>query len=181
MKEVKKIEWSDFVNGCMSTCTPKCESLEYLIPGLKSEVGEIYGVIAKYVRGDFNEETFIKRIKSEVGDVMWFLGVLSRVLERERDIDYITESPIITKEIVMDQVISFVDELDSYYIGTKWLLLPISTLNKLCDSVGFTLYDAMNGVLVKLKNRKENGTIQGDGESCSERLSNVNNLDKGGE
>lgn len=166
MSEVKKIEWSEFVEKCKSTCKPSCEGFDYLIPGLKSEIGEVYGVLAKYVRGDFDEETFVKRMKSEVGDVMWFVAIISDVVCD--DIEYVSETYDKIDEIVLEQVNVCINEVSDANGTTSHVL----ALYKLSGSLGFSLYDSMIGVLDKLKKRKEKGTIQGDGESNEERLSN---------
>jgi len=54
----------------------------YLIAGIASESGEVAGQYAKYKRGDFSREEYIKRVEKELGDVLYmvaryadFLGV----------------------------------------------------------------------------------------------------------
>jgi NTP pyrophosphatase (non-canonical NTP hydrolase) len=44
--------------------------------GISGKAGEIQETFKKYVRGDFGKEELRKRIKVEVGDVLWYLAVL---------------------------------------------------------------------------------------------------------
>jgi hypothetical protein len=174
MKENKKIEWSEFVKGCKSTIKPPCGEFSYLLPGMKAEVGEILGVFAKCVRGDFDEDEFVKRMMSESGDVMWFLGVISTLIDLD-EVECIYDGPVIRQTVVMEEVEVVLDNLFSAcsIIDIKTGIRPfLILLNKLGIAVGFSLYECMNGVLEKLAKRKDKGTIQGDGETNGERVAN---------
>jgi len=64
-------EYQDFVH---TTCVVRRESLgDYLQAGLASEIGEYFGVMAKYHRGDrclFDTQELMQK---ELGDIMWFV------------------------------------------------------------------------------------------------------------
>jgi NTP pyrophosphatase (non-canonical NTP hydrolase) len=47
---------------------------EYILAGLIGEVGELYSAVAKYERGDFDQEELQNREIKELGDMMWFIS-----------------------------------------------------------------------------------------------------------
>ena len=63
------------------TQLPECESLDYLLPGLVSEVGELMGKIAKRVRGDADvtDAMFI----GELGDILWMVAMIAKAKRLE--------------------------------------------------------------------------------------------------
>jgi|TARA_B100000768_G_scaffold155091_1_gene152018 NTP pyrophosphatase (non-canonical NTP hydrolase) len=70
---------NDYQNRAHKTAIyPVNKSLEYLITGLASEVGEVSGKVAKYYRkdGEFPKEAVL----DELGDVLWFVAELSTML-----------------------------------------------------------------------------------------------------
>ena len=42
--------------------------------GLADEAGEVCGVRKKMYRGDFDEAEYQRRLKAELGDVLWYLA-----------------------------------------------------------------------------------------------------------
>jgi NTP pyrophosphatase (non-canonical NTP hydrolase) len=61
------------------TALPTAQRLEYLLPGLTAEVGEMMDVFAKAVRDQdgYFAPADKARIESEAGDILWFLaGIL---------------------------------------------------------------------------------------------------------
>jgi NTP pyrophosphatase (non-canonical NTP hydrolase) len=84
--------------------------ISYCILGLNGEAGEIANKYKKVLRGDTELTEELKaKIKDEIGDVQWYLSVLSNLL-------------------------------------------------------GFTLEDVCKTNIKKLNERRENGTIKGDGD-----------------
>ena len=70
---------NDYQNRAHKTAIyPVNKSLEYLITGLASEVGEVSGKVAKYYRkdGEFPKEAVL----DELGAVLWFVAELSTML-----------------------------------------------------------------------------------------------------
>jgi NTP pyrophosphatase (non-canonical NTP hydrolase) len=53
---------------------PPEKTLEYLALGLSSEAGEVCGKIKKYIRDKSDYETLVENIKSESGDVLWYIS-----------------------------------------------------------------------------------------------------------
>ena len=52
-------------------------ALTYLSLGLANEGGEAAGVMKKWLRGDYDLEETKKRMKGELGDVLWYVAVLA--------------------------------------------------------------------------------------------------------
>jgi NTP pyrophosphatase (non-canonical NTP hydrolase) len=46
----------------------------YPVYGLAEEVGEVMGIFAKYERGDFMVDELKRRLRKELGDVLWMLA-----------------------------------------------------------------------------------------------------------
>lgn len=61
------VEWTD-----RTAVYPEFSWYPYY--GLVSEAGEIAGAIAKYERRDFNGDELKRRVKKELGDVMWMIA-----------------------------------------------------------------------------------------------------------
>lgn len=61
-----------------STLTPNADCAEYLLGNLAAEAGECLGQWAKMYRGDFDEKEFRRRLKKELGDVLWQTAQVAR-------------------------------------------------------------------------------------------------------
>lgn len=55
--------------------------ITYAALGLAGEAGEVANKAKKLLRGDANRDELIEGIKSEIGDVLWYLAALSDDLE----------------------------------------------------------------------------------------------------
>lgn len=69
---------TDYTPAALATCEARSYDLEYLLPGLIGEVGELFGEVARAHRlgGDRRAE-----IIAEYGDIAWMTAIL---LHRER-------------------------------------------------------------------------------------------------
>ncbi len=56
---------------------PSHHALIYLTLGLASEAGEVSGVVKKWVRGDHTSQAMQDKMKSELGDVCWYIARLA--------------------------------------------------------------------------------------------------------
>lgn len=63
------------------TALPRAGSLDYLIPGLAAEAGEVAGAYAKYIRDDIRFADAKENILKEVGDVLWFTAMICNQLD----------------------------------------------------------------------------------------------------
>lgn len=64
------------------TALPSAQRLEYLLPGLSAEVGELMDIFAKQIRdadGQFADGE-LARIAKEAGDVLWFVACILRLM-----------------------------------------------------------------------------------------------------
>lgn len=93
MKE-KELTLNEYQRMAMTTCLPSCKNDMYMLLGLVEEVGELCGKVSKAIRKEqmsvdendlsfrgptFDEDNANKsQIKSELGDILWFVAGLSR-------------------------------------------------------------------------------------------------------
>lgn len=83
---------NDYQKKAMETCLPSCKNDMYMLFGLVEEVGELSGKISKAIRKEQacvyensiriepSEETeyLCEKIKSELGDCLWFISGIAR-------------------------------------------------------------------------------------------------------
>ena len=62
------------------TVYPKEKAFEYLATGLAAEAGEVSGIVSKWIRGERGGEADIIVLRRELGDVLWFVSEMSRML-----------------------------------------------------------------------------------------------------
>ena len=67
----------DYQKQAKLFCLPQAYNQSYLTLGLAAEAGEVAGKLAKYIRDDVSFPQFKKDIVAELGDVLWFVAVLS--------------------------------------------------------------------------------------------------------
>ena len=72
-----KMTWEQYkVEAAKFATYPKENEQVYLLTGYKAEVGEIYGVSAKYYRGDYDFDEYLRLLRKECGDVFWFVAMM---------------------------------------------------------------------------------------------------------
>lgn len=77
---------NDYALAASATAVyPKKDGLMYLALGLAGEVGEVCNKVKKIVRGDYRddetkEQAAYEAIKDELGDCLWYLSALPKVL-----------------------------------------------------------------------------------------------------
>lgn len=73
------LTFGEYQGVAKTTALPTAMDLNYLIPGLVAEAGEVAGKYAKIIRdknGDISAEDRLELLK-EVGDVLWFLALIA--------------------------------------------------------------------------------------------------------
>ena len=86
----------EYQNKAMMTCMPSCDNYSYMMLNLVGEVGELAGKVAKHIRkgnavienshlitecgGSFISHEEMNDIKKEVGDCLWQLAGLCKVM-----------------------------------------------------------------------------------------------------
>ena len=53
----------------------------YNLTALAAEIGEVSAVYAKWLRGDYSDAEMLRRLKLELGDVLWHLSGLALSLD----------------------------------------------------------------------------------------------------
>lgn len=90
---------NNYQEKAMATCLPSCNNDVYALNGMQAEVGEIADKVAKWVRKGickiesnhlvFNTSDesvvagFRKELAKELGDVLWFIALMSKTLGYE--------------------------------------------------------------------------------------------------
>jgi NTP pyrophosphatase (non-canonical NTP hydrolase) len=139
---------------------PPEKAQEYLECLLFSEIGEVVGVHAKYVRGDFDETEYKKRLIGELGDVL-FAGSL--LFDKyyfgawvEKVYRYRIKSPL---EEARDALYYFIAN------AGRWSASEVALfISNLAKSIGITIEELREANVKKLQSRKERGKIRGDGD-----------------
>lgn len=82
VRELNFMNMNDYQNEALGTAVfPPQQAIQYLTLGLMNEAGEVGGKIKKYLRGDYGFDELQERISGELGDVLWYLAVLTDELE----------------------------------------------------------------------------------------------------
>jgi len=78
---------------------------DYITAGLVGEIGEIYSLMAKYHRDGMDYEVFRDKLKSELGDVMWFITQMANYYKFDM------------QDIVMSNMSKLIDRQERNVIG----------------------------------------------------------------
>ena len=80
------MDLNEFQKFCERTAVyPKELGPAYCLTGLLSEAGEVAGKMKKYLRGDYGYEAMQDGVISELGDVLWYIAMLSKELDTSLD------------------------------------------------------------------------------------------------
>lgn len=75
MKKLRSL--NEYQDAAWDLALNKSRTWGYLFPGLVSEIGELAEIFAKGVRDGY-PDNFNHRVKSELGDILWFVACLCR-------------------------------------------------------------------------------------------------------
>lgn len=143
---------------------PPEKAQEYLECLLFSEIGEVVGVHAKYVRGDFDETEYKKRLIGELGDVLFagsllfdkpMLGSLFNVWV-EKVYQYRPRSLLEEASYALQSFPGAEGEWSVYEV--------VNFIATMCKALGITIEELREANVKKLQSRKERGKIRGDGD-----------------
>jgi len=152
---IKQTRTTDLVN-----------TVKHAALGLISEVGEVYGVLAKIERGDKIDRA--ERMTGELGDVAWFLARLT-------DLNQIKEiGPLLLHNYPHDTF----DDLTHNLIGLAYrhLIRPDERVQegyfrhawtrwaRLCQIENLDPLTVLESNLAKLRDRAARRVLQGDGD-----------------
>lgn len=85
IRNIRSMKLNDYQADARATCISSANNLPYLVTGLAAEAGEVAGKYAKYIRdSNIGVNDYIKLrndLIKELGDVLWFVAVLSDKLD----------------------------------------------------------------------------------------------------
>ena len=90
------MQLNEYQQKAMSTCMESCDNFAYMFTGMVGEIGEFASKVAKAIRREYaviDHNTFITEygtnamteaelhdLKSEAGDILWFIAGLCNVM-----------------------------------------------------------------------------------------------------
>jgi len=174
-------KFSDYVLAARETADPEAFELEYLIPGIIGEVGELFGQRAKahwHGKPDFE---LAKELRNELGDVAWMTAILlDRYGVREiPDEQYEKlDRPYASAIPVSSLLLARIESLHAAYLASLGLpdlgarLIPSSAvelwalIEKRAEQItdGYPFEDVLAANLRKLADRKARGVLKGSGD-----------------
>lgn len=155
--------------GAVSTAFPSALSHDYLIPGLISEVGELFGKRAKAVRDGWTEERFKAEKVKEYGDICWMTAVALHIegateVRKTLGSEDLSYSPWDEVNLQAGEVFHAWSEDNSTFLnslGWQWLILQ-----RYCLPITGSTFDVvLQANLDKLAGRMERGTLSGSGDA----------------
>lgn len=163
---------SDYQARALETALPTALTPEYLVPGLVAEVGELFGVQAKAVRDDWDEEQIKTALVKEYGDVAWFAAVL---IHEYREVIKISETVYLypgssradAMNLLMEHATALSeDHSDSFSVDVRYEANQIwRLLEENSEKItGSSFDEVLEANLAKLADRKERGVIGGSGD-----------------
>lgn len=175
------MDWKQAKEKFAATILDECKNEQYLIAGFDSEVGEIAGKLKKAIRGDFPVEQLKEKLKYEIGDVCWYLGMIDMFLvlpdltclsDYDAELEHFPVSgvpKIETKLSAFNLYRKIQEESNRIFSDaattTKSEIFTIfNLLAALAGRCGLTIGECIDAVIEKLSARKQIGTIQGDGD-----------------
>lgn len=178
------MKFTDYIEQAKTTAIyPKKQAKDYLILGLISELGEVAGVLKKYIRDKFSYEELEQKLVKELGDCYWYIGMLCVdvfKVEDEEDINdlldtysHLTYYDVNDGLITLSKCFRLTSQLH-YVTNQKHLYLTeYSLLSTLCSylnsfsdlSSNLNITYVLEQNLLKLQGRKNNNTLTGDGDN----------------
>ena len=150
---------SDYQARALETALPTALEFAYLTPMIMSEVGEMYGKIAKAVRDEWTDEKLKQELTKEYGDVCWGVAVLLHKmgLHEETHGERVCEEPLV---MITDMAVDIFANLQLHVVAELWAVLR-DNAEKI---TGSTLDQVLEANLAKLADRKQRGVIGGSGD-----------------
>lgn len=141
---------------------------EYLILGLVSEVGELFGKYAKLKRGDLVDP---ESILQECGDILWFVSTfaylygipLSGVIDAT-----LNPNELAPKYCLLEMISSAATAYNLWLENDKrvWNIWVLSDIIRYIESLTKQPFSALLDMnYTKLSDRKNRGVLQGNGDN----------------
>lgn len=68
--------FDEYQLACLSFRIPDAPPEERVL-GLLEEAGEVAGIFKRLTRGDYSPDVAVTKLYKELGDVMWYLGMIA--------------------------------------------------------------------------------------------------------
>lgn len=143
----------------LETALPTALTPAYLAPMIMSEVGEMYGKIAKAVRDEWTDEKLKQELTKEYGDVCWGVAVLLHKIGLHEEVygERVCEEPLV---MVTDMAVGIFANLEVPVVAELWAVLR-DNAEKI---TGSTFDEVLEANLAKLADRQARGVISGSGD-----------------
>lgn len=155
----------DYQVAARRTAEPRAFHLEYLVPGIVGETGELIGHMAK---GFWHEIDVQDKMMLEYGDICWQTALLLHV-EGVHDVAPLAEKVPTDPRVVLVQSAGYMyqfycDASTRQYVKSEavhlWRLLEASCLT----ITGHSFESVLQANLDKLASRAERGVLKGSGD-----------------
>lgn len=156
-------DFEAYQDQALTTALPSALSMDYLLPGLVAEIGEVFGKRAKAVRDGWTRERLREEVLPELADVLWFVAVISHVSGEK-----IYEEKIDTWSYpFMESALASARALLTCNTGRYpgFLTHILAAVNFEVVGHGSTLEAVAQANLEKLASRKARGVIGGSGDA----------------
>lgn len=165
MKKDKKLDVpesitiANYQKLAMRTCLPSCKNKAYALYGFKAEVGEVFGKVAKKIRGD---EITNKDFVEELGDCFWFCALACELekLKFEKVFKYAKEKSL--KELHENFNFEFDAEDNEISLIVEGY---IQTVKAFCKKLNIKPSDCIRANIRKLASRYNRNAIKGNGDN----------------
>lgn len=163
---------SEYQTAALVTAQPRAFDLQYLVPMIVGEIGELFGQKAKSHWHGWEYSKLQEELVSEYGDVAWGTAILLHVAKVDDiDLDKFRKS----ENTEWQQLLSRAHYLHMFYSSTvppqtlEWVSeeaqLLWLTLERHCSEVtGVPFETVLQANLKKLADRAARGVLQGQGD-----------------
>jgi NTP pyrophosphatase (non-canonical NTP hydrolase) len=163
---------SEYQAAALVTAQPRAFDLQYLVPMIVGEIGELFGQKAKSHWHGWEASKLRDELVSEYGDVAWGTAILLHVAKID-DID--PEKMRRSEDTEWQQLLSRAHYMHLFYSGSvqpytlEWVAgeaqLLWLTLERHCSKVtGVPFETVLQANLKKLADRAARGVLQGQGD-----------------
>lgn len=143
------MNYLEYQEKAFKTCTPACYTDKYLNLGYVSEVGELAGKLAKWVRGDVVSDADIMQ---EIGDCAWMAAVYERLHGSALSNEMSYPCTIYDEEHGILELLDATHD-DAFY-----------AVKRFCEWLGFDFDECLKMNIEKLASRQQRGVINGNGD-----------------
>ena len=163
------MELPKYTKKALKTAQPEAFSLEYLVPGIVGEVGELFGQQAKGYWHGWDEKKLQTELVSEYGDICWMTAILLHTQFVDNvalRTPYSTDGKVGQMQILSQATMLYNDYLGEHqeYLASDaaglWNLLSFFSE----PITGHTFSHVLKANLKKLEDRAARNVLRGSGD-----------------